>query len=193
MAQSQVSHILGRAQTVDSRTIIARYTAAFAINFTDWLGKTLLSVRHPTARHALEDNLRCETKEDHTTMLQRFAKLCDALPSREHFAHTEKEVRYIRELLADFDTAGLVGISLFAVLESTSIVFMPDLAHRAKGCGCTNFTYPDTHGEADTAHSDAFIEALVAEKKSDYDDSDRFIHQGVYAGLGLIDKIYAKA
>lgn len=66
-AKAEVREMILRSD-VDSRTIIARYTAAVAVNFTDWIGKTIPWARHETARHALVDNLRCESVHDHVKM-----------------------------------------------------------------------------------------------------------------------------
>jgi len=166
-AKSQIEKIVRKCKT-DSRTIIARYTAAVAVNFTDWIGKTIPWVRHEISYHTLVDNLRCESANDHVGMLLRFAKLCNALPESDDFAQTYEEVSAIRHLFAEPATAGLAGVVLCAVLENVSEIFIPDLAGRAKSCGCTNFEYTDVHGEADIKHSKAFIDAVEAELTMGY-------------------------
>src|SRR6185503_914166 len=69
------------------RFIIARYTAAIAVNFTDWMGKTCPWARHELAQHALKDNLRCEQADNHAGMLLNFAAQANAMPSEEHYMH----------------------------------------------------------------------------------------------------------
>lgn len=189
-AKTQVEEIVSNSK-VDSRTVIARYTAAIAVNFTDWIGKTIPWARHETARHALVDNLRCESVQDHVGMLLRFAALSKALPSREEFAHTDEEVSAIRKLFAEPATSGLSGVALCAVLENTSEIFIPDLARRAKECGCTDFTYTDVHGEADVEHSNAFTKATEAEQTMGYRDPEFFITGAMEAAVNLIARIYA--
>ena len=175
----------------DPHVVIARYTAAVAVNFTDWIGKTIPWTRHEAAYNALVDNLRCESSQDHVGMLLRFAALSKALPNREDYAHTDMEVAAIRKLLAEPATAGLSGIALCAVLENTSEIFIPDLARRAEKCGCTDFTYIDVHGAADVEHSYAFLKATEAEQTMRYQDSDFLVTAATETALALIAKIYA--
>jgi len=121
-AKAQVQKIVEESNA-DSRTVIARYTAAMAVNFTDWIGKTIPWVRHETACHTLLDNLRCEATHDHVGMLLLFAKLSNALPSQEDYTHTAGEVAAIRHLFVNPIEAGLSGVTLCAVLENTSEIF----------------------------------------------------------------------
>ncbi len=188
-AKDEVGDIVINCNT-DSRVVIARYTAAIAVNFTDWIGKTIPWVRHETARHALVDNLRCESIQDHVGMLLRFAALSNAQPNRDDFTHTYREVSLIRKLFTEPAISGLNGIALCAVLESTSEIFIPDLARRAEKCGCTDFTYTDIHGEADVKHSNAFIRALEAEQAMGYSDPEYLIEQTVKVAINLIASIY---
>src|SRR4051812_15565460 len=90
-AKSRVKGIVA-ASEIDLRIVIARYTAAIAVNFTDWIGKTIPWVRHEVAYSSLVDNLRCEAGHDHVGMLLRFAELSKALPGRDEFDHTRREV-----------------------------------------------------------------------------------------------------
>ena len=189
-AKNEVGRIIAHSK-VDSRTIIARYTAAVAVNFTDWIGKTIPWARHETARHALVDNLRCEAVHDHVRMLLNFAALSKAMPDREDYAHTYDEVTDIRKLFAEPTTAGLSGVALCAVLENTSEIFIPDLARRAKECGCTDFEYTNVHGEADVEHSDAFLRATEAEQTMGYRNPEYFVRDATELAVALIARIYA--
>src|SRR5688572_17854799 len=69
-----------KKEKIDSRTVISRYTAAIAVNFTDWMGKTLLWASHEKSKYVLPDNLHYESKEDHVGMLLDFARQSNALP-----------------------------------------------------------------------------------------------------------------
>lgn len=189
-AKERVRWIVENSKT-DSRTVIARYTAAVAVNFTDWIGKTIPWARHETAYHALVDNLRCEASQDHVGMLLRFAAHSKAMPDHKDYAHTYDEVASIRKLFAEPATAGLSGVALCAVLENTSEIFIPDLARRAKELGCTDFTYTNVHGEADAEHSDAFLRATEAEETMGYRSAEYFVNDAAEQAIALIARIYA--
>ncbi len=178
--------------TKDNHSVIATYTAAVAVNFTDWIGKTLPWARHELARYALTDNLRCEAVQDHVGMLLNFAFYSDATPEAEHYQHVRGAVFEIRQLFADPKTAGLSGVALCAVLENTSEIFIPDLAKRAKECGCKDFTYTDVHGIADVEHSDAFTKATIAELTMDYGLHDeQIVLKAATLAVNLIRAIYS--
>lgn len=173
------------------RKVISRYTAAIAVNFTDWLGKTFPWVRHEKGRFVVMDNLRSESVQDHVGMLLRFAGQCRAWPETVDYIHTDEAVASIRALFAAPVSAGLAGLALCAALENTSEVFIPDLAQRAKTLGCEDLTYTDVHGAADEAHSRAFLEAVEAEQTMGYRDSEFFIREGVERAVVLIEMIYS--
>lgn len=189
-ARNQIQQVMEGSQ-VDDRDVIARYTAAVAVNFTDWIGKTIPWVQHEFARYALIDNLRCEATQDHVGMLLQFAALSDAMPCRTDYAHTSKQVTAIRELFKNPKVAGLCGVALCAVLENTSEIFIPDLASRAKRRGCTDFTYTDVHGEADIDHSKAFAKALEEERDMHYYGSTSHLIKDTFdRAVALIGQIY---
>lgn len=189
-AKTQVREIVGSSRA-DSRVIIARYTAAVAVNFTDWIGKTIPWVRHETAYHTLVDNLRCEASNDHIGMLMRLAAQSKAMPDNDDYDYIYEEVVNIRKLFADPTTAGISGITLCTILENTSEIFIPDLAQRATKRGCTDLTYTDVHGEADVEHSEAFLRAIVAEATMGYRNADYFINDAEEQAVALIRRIYS--
>lgn len=173
------------------RFMIAKYTAAFAVNFTDWIGKTHPWVRSPEARFALDDNLRCEQKQDHVGMLLRFTTQCKAVPEREHYDAVAREVADIRDLFKDVRVAGLTGLVLLAILENTSEVFIPRLEDWARSMGCTDLEYTSVHGEADVEHSDTLLKALEVEvdmMKSD--DIDFLLANPTELAISLLIKIF---
>lgn len=188
-SEADVKFAIARC-TAKADTVIARYTAAFAVNFTDWIGKTIPWVRHEKARYALIDNLRCESVEDHIEMLYEFSSECGAFPELEHFRHTWSEVNGIRKLFCDPNEAGLLGLTVLTILENTSTIFIPDLAERAKRLGCKVFTYTDKHGEADAEHSTAFREALKAEVKMGYPEWENLVLKAKGRAVNLIGQIY---
>lgn len=147
------------------REVIQKYTAAFAVNFTDWMGKTSPWVRHELARYALVDNLRCEQMEDHASMLYRFAEACGAFPGALAMRRMAAETAEIRYGFCSPERAGLYGLGLLTILETASIDFIPVLKDIAIDLGCTgaDLRYVEIHGEADKRHSDQFAHALEAE------------------------------
>ena len=189
-AKNKVKTIVENSQT-SPELVISRYTAAVAVNFTDWIGKTIPWIRHENAYYALVDNMRCESVEDHVEMLLNFAKLSDSMPNKSDYEFVEKEVQEIRKLFRDPASAGLSGVALCAVLENTSEIFIPDLAKKAKERGCENFTYTDVHGEADVEHSQAFTEATGKELTMGYHNHEIVIEKAMETGINLIRKIYS--
>ncbi len=176
---------------VSSWQVIARYTATFAVNFTDWLGRAYPWVRHELSQHALKDNLRCEAEQDHVEMLLAFAHSCGAEPTPFEHSLMRGPLRDVRALFKKSENAGLGGLALCAVLEGTSAIFIPDLAKRGAELGCKSFAYTDVHGEADIEHADAFTKALEAECGMGYSNPELTCHRGAEAALRLIRVIYS--
>lgn len=169
---------------------VQQYTAAFAVNFTDWIGKTLPWVRSPEAKFALLDNLRCEQEEDHVGMLEHFALQCDALPQRSHYVHVYGKISLVRELFRDVTTAGLHGLVVLSVLENTSEIFIPRLEEIGKVLGCRNLKYTEVHGVADAEHSKLLLKASEAEAQMGYPDQNIFALRGLDRSIQLIRRIF---
>jgi len=188
-AENMVRVAVERCET-DSHIVIARYTAAIAGNFQKWLGFT--TPVHPYSQWAIADNLHLEKEENHDDMLRDFAKFCKARPEMGHYDYVGSSVRSVNALFQRGQLlCGLHGLALAAVLENTSKIFIPDLAKRAKECGCTDFTYTDKHGEADVAHSDAFRQALEKERSIEYSHFDLRVREAISHGLVLIRTIFS--
>ncbi len=185
-AKQDVRRIVESSQG-NARGVISLYTAAFAVNFTDWLGKTYPWVRHERSRFALADNIRCESVEDHVGMLLNFARSCRVTPG---FGALDPQLRDIRMLFVNPVDAGLKGLALCTILECTSTVFIPDLERRAQELGCTDFTYTRVHGEADAEHSRAFVEALSSEITMGYENPNHSIDKALAATIELLRSIY---
>ena len=172
------------------RFIIARYTAAIAVNFTDWMGKTYPWARHELAQHALKDNLRCEQMQDHVGMLLNFAAQANASPSEEHYMHVAVEVGEIRLLMSKVEDAGIVGLTILAILETMSEVFIPVLEKLGEQCGVSDFEYTRIHGVADVAHSKAFVAALKAEWSMGYTYHEGVVNNAVWVTVALLRRIF---
>jgi hypothetical protein len=187
--KDEIQQIVSNSKASD-RDVLARYTAATAVNFTDWVGKTIPWVRHELSRQVLIDNLRCETVDDHVGMLLNFTTLSGAMPERSDYSHVEEELKKVRSIFNPIQQAGLSGLALCAMLESTSEIFIPDLAERAKRLGCKDFTYTDVHGVADVAHSDGAIKALQCEVTMGYPNWGLSIDSAQWACTILFSSIY---
>lgn len=189
-AKNNVSEIVLNSKA-EPRSVLARYTAATAVNFTDWLGKTTPWVRHEDSYRALVDNLRCEAEHDHVGMLLEFAKLSKSSPEKEDYELVSDDVSKIRALFKDSTLSGIRGLALSAFLENTSEIFIPDLAQKAKSLGCSNFTYTDVHGEADKEHSEAFVNALKSEVTMGYENPENLITEVFETSLNLLRRVYS--
>lgn len=172
----------------EARTIIARYTGAFAVNFTDWIGKTLPWTRHERAQFALKDNLRCEQSEDHVGILLEFAFYAkvEGDPSA-----TQEIIKEIRNAFRSTKTAALFGTALLATLEVMSVDFIPVLEDMGRDLGleADNLEYTRVHGAADVAHADALTEALIAEA-GEHPYPELILTDGVELAVTLIEKIF---
>lgn len=189
-AQVEVGTIVQKSKRA-SRTIIKRYHASFAGGFTDWIGKTRLRVRHPYTKWVLDDNLACESAEDHIGMLRRFAKSSGALPNNKDYEHVEEVLYRVRAIFKNSATAGLVGTALCATLEATSLVFVPNLKWHGKRSGCGDFEYINKHGVADVEHTKVLIKALQHEQTIGYEDPLELTGKGADRAVDLIRRIYA--
>lgn len=189
-AEAQIKEIIGNS-TANSRTVIGRYTAAAAINFTDWISKTLLWVRHPIARYALSENLQVESVDDHVGMLYNFAASCNAWPREQDSRYIYPELVAVRALFADPLTAGLSGATIIALVERGSLSFMLDLAWRGKECGCGDFTYTDVHSMVDLGHSAEAAEAAEKERGMGYQNPELIMERATEAVVSLVRKIWS--
>lgn len=183
---------MSACETAD-RIVIARYTAAFEGNFTDWIGRTAHGVRHEHAKFALADKLRRESNGRHAELLRNLAKSSDALPDTDDFEFIYEEIRIIRGLFARLEKGGLAGLGLLITLESMSRLFIPDLIKRAKECGCTeeHLKYLEIRDKTDVEDGKAFIQATEAELKMWHaDDRNGAVLCGAHAARDLILRIY---
>ncbi|MBP6858677.1 MAG: iron-containing redox enzyme family protein [Candidatus Pacebacteria bacterium] len=155
-------------QTVGAQ-LIGRYTVAVAGEFQAWLGTAYTFARHEKAQWALKDNLRCEMSQNHSGMLREFAQSCGVTPTIADQQYVAAAVNSMQQnIFANIENVGLGGLTALAVLENASEIFIPILANVATLLGSKNLTYTDVHGEADKAHSQAFLEALQAEMGEGY-------------------------
>ena len=72
------------------------------------------------------------------------------------------------------EMSGLKNLTLMAVLENTSVEFIPFLEKLATQLGSSNTVYTKIHGEADAAHAQQFAWALDHERYH-YDELTRLL------------------
>lgn len=147
----------------DMIAILAIYNAGVAVNFTDWIGKTMRRAQSKIGLKALGENLDCEMEDEHVEMLNHFSAQCGAMPGQNDYRYIAENARLIRALFRDRATAGLAGMTVLALLENTSEIFIPVLAAMGKRLDVKDFTYTDVHGAADVEHSQALAKALDEE------------------------------
>lgn len=180
--------------TIESRCrLIGGYTAAVAAEFQVWLGATYAFARHETAQHALKDNIRCEIGNDHIGMLYDFAEQAKSLPTIDDYEWVQGCMEDMRRLFKDTERLGLIGVTVLGVLESTSTLFIPVLAKAGRANGVKDFTYTNVHGEADIAHSDAFIKAMEAEMSEGYRNPEELMSKAANMTMNLVLRIFANA
>ncbi len=181
----------GGTKEIPARTAIRLYTAAIAVNFTDWMGKTFPWVCSNEAASALQENMQCEQEDDHVGMLIAFAGSVHCLPEECDYAIVAKDVSRIRDRMRNTDTAGLCGLVLMTILENLSELFIPVLERIAINIGTPDLTYTKAHGAADIAHSAAFTAALECEfATGKYQGADHLIADTTELTLNLLRTIF---
>lgn len=176
-----------------ARQVAKLYVATFSVNFTDWMGKAAIFVRHELARYSLADNLRCETLENHIGLLDEFANRGNAVPDTAALYQVHPAVNQVRQDLRKVENNGLYGLALMTFLENTSLDFIPVLEVVAQTIN-TDLAYTSVHGVADVAHSEQFVKALEAEMGAGYTEEQvGDAISGAYDSTGLLIKgIFAR-
>ena len=84
---------------------------------------------------------------------------------------------------------GLANLTVMAVLENTSLVFIPKLKEFGEKLNVKDFTYTDVHGEADIEHAELFALAMIEEGKR-FDNSEELINEASRLTMNLLNKIF---
>jgi hypothetical protein len=169
--------------------ILSRYGAYAIGSFTDMMGWAHLQARSPYAREVIAENLECEKRQDHSGMLFDLLLEAKSLPTRQALFHMGPIMKRVREEQRDPTSIGLFGTMHFAMLENTSLEFIPDIGRRAQRQGATNLTYVEIHGEADIKHARAFIDATQHEAAMGYDYTTLAIRAS-HLTVDIMDRIY---
>jgi len=189
-AKAELRDRLKPVETVsvaEAKDIIGRYTAAVEGNFVPWMAAAAIYARSPQGEYAAKENLDVEIRDNHQGMLREFARHADAEPSLGHYQVVDEVVTSMRSLIGGGN--GLQALTVMAMLENTSSVFIPYLAELAKKRGSTHLHYTDIHGEADSEHARQFIWAVEHEKQL-HDIADLSISQAVYNTVRYLHAIF---
>ena len=177
----------------EQRDMLARYYAGIYGQFQMWLAVTGYFVRHESSQWAVKSNIRCEMVQSHQQLLRNFIVDCRALPSQRHYTDILCGVNQINALFTNPVTAGLAGLMVIAILETTSKEFVPILSEVAEKLGAEEFTYCEIHGEADGPHSEDFIDATVSELQDggySMEDQERGVSEAIKAVDTLLTEIF---
>ena len=185
LAKLKVNNIVSGSRASD-RDVIARYTAIFSNNFINWLLFAFKLAKSQTAKDNLSENISCELKGDHPGMLRNFAISANSFPFPADFEYTAKVVMDVSN--SQFRYGWLYAVVLLALLENTSLVFIPDLQVRAIRLGGTDMSYTTAHGEADVQHAMELKDAVISEVLQD--DTNLEIQQAVDSLVDIIKCIY---
>ncbi len=173
------------------RHMLSKYTAALAVNFTDWIGKTYLWTRSLEAQLALMDILNQEQTNDRIGALHRLAKQCQAMPHEEHFTAVEEKVSAVRHLLMDIQTVGISGLAVIAILENASEVFMPTLESWAISLGCIDFEYFEAKEKPNGKHASSLLNGLEIELSRNYRNLEQLLSTAEAHSLRLLSSIFS--
>lgn len=146
--------------------VLTKYEAMFAPNFIDLLEGVERSARATEATHVLIENLRSERLEAHAELLRDFVASSRARPGMDWrpVAHTHLCNHVFTRVTGERGMENSVfGVAVIALLENTSLDFIPVLRRAGEVVGATDVEYLDLHGEADIEHAEALRHALAQE------------------------------
>jgi hypothetical protein len=191
IAKESIHRIVRDSRAADA-VIISNVRVAFPYKFTHVLGATAAFLgEYPEALKAINDNMRDEVTQDHVGMAIRFAAAANAVPSWENEAHMEPICNRIRQSFAKPAHAAKYGIALLAMLETTSQIFIPDLAMRAKRLGSTDLEFCDVHGVADIDHAEELCRAAAIVYGNAASGDEELLASAIADGVAFIGRIYA--
>jgi len=165
---------LNQLSDEQARSLLKRYAAAIEPNFTYWMSAAVVSAKTQQGRYAATENLEVEIRDDHRGMLRNFVAQVGALPDRSVHDAVRSAVYPLHELASELN--GTANLTIMAILENTSAVFIPYLERAAKNLGAKDLTYTKVHGEADIEHAKQFAWALKYELAKDSNHKTHFDH-----------------
>lgn len=143
------------------RDIIARYAAVLEGNFIYWMTAAYLAVSSEGAKHIIRANLLEEVRDNHPSMMRRFAVAARAVPNDHDLRAVDAEVHAVRRFLARLH--GACVLPMMACFEGFIAQFMPYLADLARRRQSTDFEYATVHASCDVGHTAELFAALREE------------------------------
>ncbi len=174
-------------QNDSNRSILEKYGAAIEPNFTYWMSAAMLSAKSKEARNTAEENLTVEIEQDHRKMLRFLLEQTDAIPNYSEYLTVKLQTEKIHEIASKGN--GLANLTVIAILENASLIFIPKLEEISIALGATDLKYTKVHGEADLAHAQAFLKALEYEKQQ-HNNPNELILEASNATYGLLNQIF---
>lgn len=189
VAKQEVGGFLPESNKDNEAFILKKYVAAIEGNFIAWMGTAVLCTRSVQGKYAASENLWVEVKEDHAGMLRAFARAANCEPDLSAYQAVSSEVASIRRMVSRL--SGLECLTLMAVLENTSSVFVPWFEKIAVELGSTDVTYTKIHGDADIEHANQFSWALSNEMEH-YENAELVMQQAANTTVQFLRGIFVK-
>ncbi len=144
--------------------VLGRYSSAIIPNFIPWLKLTQDSLNSSEAREEVRKNIEDEIKGDHPGMLRRFVSSAGIVYSPDTSLTNLRDLHFINgDVFYRSPPSSLRKIAALAVMENTSLKFIPVLESYARSLGGKDFEYTQVHGEADIEHAKDLYDALRQE------------------------------
>lgn len=186
-AKQEASGFLPNPNKDNGAFVLQKYVAAIEGNFIAWMGTAAVCARSVQGKYATSENLWVEVKDDHAGMLRAFAQAAHCEPDLSAYQAVSSEVASIRQMVSRL--SGLECLTLMAVLENTSSVFVPWFEKVAVELGSTDVTYTKVHGDADIEHANQFAWALSHEMEH-YDSAEAVVQQATNTTVHFLRQIF---
>lgn len=189
--RDEVARIIHQSQ-VEPRTLIERYTAAFAGNYQLWLAYTALSARHIDAYTQLRLKSWNEAREDHVWKLRAFAGHANANPDKSSWLAIAPSVHGIDTIFAGPFTGcgGLKGLVVCGVFELVADICTSHLVHCSKKCGGkVKDPYITDHTQG-LSIGVGLLSTVDKEMGMNYPDPRHQVQDGVNLSMHLIMSIW---
>jgi hypothetical protein len=159
---STISSILVPIHKLDNqkiKSILSRYQYVFEGNFIVWMTSAYLFSQSLEGKQNSFENIWVEIVQNHPGLLHEFTKV----------AKTEINTEDLDIIIGKIRTEiakkqAVYSLTLMALLENSSSIFIPYLEEIAKNIGVTKLVYTQIHGIADINHADQFVHSLIAER-----------------------------
>jgi hypothetical protein len=169
-----------------TKTILSRYKYVFEGNFITWMVSSFLFAQSLEAKQNSFENIWVEVIQNHPGLLHDFANPASINIETQLL---DISISKIRNQISQQQS--VYSITLMALLESSSAIFVPYLERLVISLGSKDLQYSQIHGVADIKHADQFVESLNAEKA--YFTDEKFndqINLAFENALELLESIF---